>query len=161
MRVLPYALAIGVVLAVLLFLGFGSASAQSQPRQGYGGGYVQGWVYGYTMYDELIPLNWVPVTASSSEYNFTAYTWNNGGYEMYLPAGTFNMSVYEPGYKPYSTSITISDGSSINGFNFYLEQSHVPIPEFPTQLFSMVMMAFAIAATLIAKRAIKRRKQAG
>lgn len=160
MRALPFAMALATLLAILLFVGVGSASGQSHPAQGYGGGYIQGWVYGYTMFDQLIPLGWIPVTASNSQYSFTTSTGGNGAYDMYLPVGTFNLTAGysdNAGYKSYSQSITVSDGASINGFNFYLEQSHVPIPEFPPQLFSVAMI-IAIAATLIAKRRLKRRE---
>jgi hypothetical protein len=112
------------------------------------------------MYDELIPLGWMPVKASNSQYSFKTSTWSNGVYDMYLPVGTFNLTAGysdNAGYKSYSQSITVSDGVSINGFNFYLEQSHVPIPEFPPQLFSIAMV-IVIAATLIARRRLKHRE---
>jgi hypothetical protein len=156
MRLLPYVVALAIVLAVLS-VGMGAVSAQSQPAQGYGGGEVQGFVYGYTIYDELIPLDWVPVTATSNEYNFTTSTFGNGGYHMFLPVGDYNMSVYEPGFKPYSMSISVADGASLNGLNFYLERSEVPIPEFPGQTLTFIMIV-AFASALLLKRAAKRRK---
>lgn len=108
------------------------------------------------MYDELVPLLWVSVTATSADYNFVAYTGANGTYEMFLPAGTYNLSVSAPGYKPYSGSISVSDGSS-SAINVYLEQSGVPVPEFPAQAVSIVVVA-ALAAALLSKRATKRKR---
>lgn len=157
MKLTAYACAAVIMIAAMLLLGVGPASAQSHPNQGYGGGYVNGYVYGYTMYDELIPLDWVEVTARNGEYNFTTQTWNAGFYDMYLPVGTFNVTAYEPGFLSYSVSIAVSDGSSLNGINFYMERSNVPIPEFPSQLLPAVM-AIAVGTALIAKRATKRRK---
>jgi len=156
MRKLAYAVALAIIMAIVFRAG-SFASAQSQPVQGYGGGYVSGYVYGYNMWDELIPLDWVQVNATSDQYGtFSAYTAGGGFYDMFLPTGTFMLSVEEPGFKAYNMSIAVSDGASLNGINFYLERSNVPIPEFPTQIISL-MVIIAIAAALIARRAAKRR----
>lgn len=156
MRRLPYALIVGIALAIVLTT-TGPTSAEEQPAQ-FGGGYLSGFVYGYSMYDELIPINWATITASNDLYTFTTYSYADGGYGFYLPTGTFNVTVDEPGFIPQSRSITISDGSSTSGFNFFLERSNVPIPEFPTQFISLLMIA-AIAGALVAKRLIKRKRQ--
>lgn len=154
MRLLPYWLALGVVLAVL-FIGVGTASAHNQPKQ-YGGGYVQGAVYGYNMWDELIPIDWAQITASNDIYTFKYSSYADGGYGFYLPTGTFNLTVEEAGFVAQSRTIAVSDGSSTTGFNFFLQRSNVPIPEFPMQFFA-VLMIVAIAGALLAKRSIKRR----
>jgi len=156
MRPLPYALIAGIVLAMVLAT-MGTASAGEQPAQ-FGGGFVSGFVYGYSMYDELIPINWATITASNDLYTFTTYSYADGGYGFYLPTGTFNMTVDEPGFIPQSRSITISDGSSTSGFNFFLERSNVPIPEFPTHFISLLMIV-AMAGALVVKRSIRRKRQ--
>jgi len=107
------------------------------------------------MYDELIPLEWVDITASNGQYRFTTQSWADGGYHMFLPVGMFDLTASEPGYVSYSLSITVSDGASLNGINFYLEQSHVPIPEFPINMVSLLMIATLVGALLV-KRAVKR-----
>jgi len=154
MKFAGYLAAIAVLFAVVV-LAAGSAAAQTHPNQ-YGGGRVSGFVYGYNMWNELIPLDWVPITASGGEYSFTTYSYAGGGYEMFLPTGTFNLTASEPGYKPYSMSVTVSNGASLNGFNFYLERSNVPIPEFPAQSLALILVA-ALAGALIAKRSIRRK----
>ncbi|OFX15802.1 hypothetical protein A3K71_07580 [archaeon RBG_16_50_20] len=156
MRLLPYWLSLGIVLSVL-FIGAGMASAQNQPKQ-YGGGYVQGAVYGYNMWDELIPIDWAEITASNDIYTFRYSSYADGSYGFYLPTGTFNLTVDEPGFVAQSRTIAVSDGSATTGFNFFLQRSNVPIPEFPTQFFA-VLMIIAIAGALIAKRTIKRRNR--
>jgi hypothetical protein len=149
-------LGLAAVLAVLV-MGLGHVSAQPmQTLQSAGGGRLAGSVYAYNMWNELIPLDWVPVTASNSEYNFTTYSYYGGGYGMYLPVGTYNVTAAEPGYTSYSQSVTISDGASLNGINFYLEESHIPVPEFPAQAL-MAIMILAFTAALLAKRATKRK----
>jgi hypothetical protein len=65
------------------------------------------------------------------------------------------VSVYVQGYTTQSSSVAVSDGSQ-SSINFFLEESHVPVPEFPAQMLSALMI-IAIAATLVAKRAVKRK----
>ena len=154
MRSMPYWMALSIVLAVL-FLGARMASAQNQPAQ-YGGGYIQGYVFGYNMWDELVPLGWAEISASNDLYSFQYSSYTDGSYGFYLPVGTFNVTVDEPGFAGQSRSLTVSDGSATTGFNFFLERSNVPVPEFPTEFFA-VLMVVAIAGTLIAKRSIRRR----
>lgn len=156
MKLLPYAIAFGILIAIL-FVSVGATSAQNQPKQ-YGGGYVQGFVFGYNMWDELIPIDWAQVTASNSLYAFTYASYGDGGYGFYLPTGTYNLTVSEQGFVSQSKSIAVSDGSSTNGFNFYLERSNLPIPEFPTQ-FIAALMVVAIAGALLTKRSIRRKNR--
>lgn len=148
---MPYAAAVGIVLAILI-LGVGPTTAQT-PLQG--GGYIHGWVYGFNMWDELVPLEWVNVAATNADYEFVASTGVNGTFEMFLPAGTYKLTISAPGYKAYSSSVAVSDGSS-STVNLYLEQSGVPIPEFPAQAVSMIVV-MALAVTLLSRKAMKRK----
>ena len=153
MRPVLGALAVGIVL-VMLVLGSRPAIAQA-PQQG--GGYIQGWVYGFDMYDQLVPLEWANVTASDGVYQFVAATSANGGYEMFVPAGTYNLTVSAPGYKSYSRSIGVSDGSS-STVTVYLYESGIPVPEFPAQAISLLVM-LGVAAALFTKKATKRTRR--
>ena len=151
MRLAPYAVAIGIMVAILI-LSAPPAFAQI-PQQG--GGYIFGYVYGFNMWDHLVPLEWVTVTATNADYQFAISTGANGTFEMFVPAGTYNLTVDAPGYKPYSSSVSVSDGSSSMA-SFYLEQSGVPIPEFPAQAVSLIV-AMALAVTLLARKTAKRK----
>ncbi len=145
-------LALGIAIGLL---GAGSVFGHSQPTQSYyGGGYVSVHVYGFNMYDELIPISWAQVTATNTHFSFRAATASEGGYEMVLPVGTYNVTVNAPGYVTQSISVSVSDGSA-GPVSFYLEESHIPIPEFPSQMISVILV-LASAATLLAKRAAKR-----
>jgi hypothetical protein len=148
MSLTPYAAAVGIVLAFLI-LGVGPTTQALLQ----GGGYLHGSVYGFDMYDKLVPLEWVKVIATSADYQFAVSTGANGTYGMYLPSGTYNLTVSAPGYKPYSSSVAVADGSS-STINVYLEQSGVPVPEFPAQAIFMVMIV-AVAAALLTKKATK------
>lgn len=155
MRLFVPLLALGILFAVVA-VSAGFAYAQSQPKT-YGGGYVQGHVYGYNMWDELIPIDWAEVSASNELYSFKTWSYSDGGYGMFLPTGSYNVTVEEPGFKSQSMIIAVSDGSATTGLNFFLERANVPIPEFPTQLISVVMV-LAVAGALMVKRAIRRRR---
>jgi hypothetical protein len=145
----------GIFVLALLILVVGSASAEMHPSQlGPGGGMAQGNVYGFTMFDEREPIVWAQVTAVAGQYKFQTSTGAGGAYSMFLPTGTYNFTVDAgSAYKAQSQSVTVSNGGT-SSVNFYLEQSHVPIPEFPTQLLSLIMVA-AFAAALITQRKIR------
>jgi hypothetical protein len=132
------------------------AQPQVQPSYGEGGGMITGSVYGFDMFDRLQPIAWASVYANNGQTTFRAYTSGSGYYEMYVPQGLYNVTVVEPGYVPYSSSVAVSPGSA-STINFYLEQSHIPVPEFPSGMVSAVTV-LALAAVLIAARRTKRRK---
>jgi hypothetical protein len=147
----------GFTIAMLV-LGTRFVGAQPQPQQqfGAGGGLITGSVYGFDMFDELIPIAWAPVYANNGQRTFTAYTSGGGYYEMYVPQGTYNVTVVQPGYVPQGSVVAVSPGSA-STINFYLEESHVPVPEFPSGMASAIAV-LAFAAVLVAVKRTKRRK---
>ncbi len=147
----------GVVALMLLSPKLAVAQPQSPQYAGPGGGGITGYVYGFDMFDQLQPIAWASVYADDGQYKFVAYSSSGGYYEMFVPTGTYNVTVVEPGYKPYSNTVAVSSGST-STINFYLEQSHVPVPEFP----SGMMQAFAVvtlSAALLAMRHSKRKRR--
>lgn len=156
MRTLPYWVAVALFLAVLS-TSASVASAQTQPRQ-FGGGYVQGYVFGYNMWDELITIGWAEISVSNDVYTFHYSSYSDGSYGFFLPTGTFNMTVQEQGFVSQSKSISVSEGSATTGYNFFLQRSNVPIPEYPTQIFA-ILTTIAMASALLATRSIKKRKR--
>jgi aspartate/methionine/tyrosine aminotransferase len=81
---------------------------------------------------------------------FSAASDANGAYELFIPVGNYNVTVAEPGYVSYSTGIVVSGGSA-SVINFYLEESHVPVPEFRSELLSVVL-ALSLIAILLPKK---------
>jgi len=140
------------VVVVATILGTRAVFAHDQPRQ-YGGGYIHGWVYGFNYDNYLLPASWANVTATSGRDAFHAASGVNGGYEMFLPVGAYNVTATEPGYISLSTAVSVSDGSS-SVINFYLYESHVPVPEFQSQFLSLVLM-LSLAAVLLAKKTLR------
>jgi hypothetical protein len=95
------------------------------------GGLLFGYVYGFNTYDQLIPLESVTVTATGGGQHFATSTGTGGNFEMFLPVGAYNVSVSQPGYKPYSSTVAISNGSSLT-VNFYLEESGTTLQQTTT-----------------------------
>jgi hypothetical protein len=121
-------------------------------------GLAQGWAYSYTWCDDWRTTSWVMVQFSGAPGLLTYYTFD-GHYEAYLPAGTWKMDVIPwlagakgPGYGAQSFTLAISDGQ-VGGYNVYLEETGVPVPEFPT---AIVVLASALAAAL---SILRRRKK--
>ena len=146
MKTAAYAVALGILLAIFILKA--PAISALSPQSG---GLIFGSVYGFTWDDQLIPLEWVQVTATSPNYPpFTVSTGANGTFEMFVPTGTYNLTVSPPGYTAHSSMVSVSDGSS-STTSFYLQQSHVPIPEFPTQAVVFII-AIVLATTLLTRK---------
>ena len=117
-----------------------------------GGGYVYGYVFSFDQYDQLITVGWADILATNDMYTFTAYSGGDGFYEIVLPSGTYTFSISEPGYKEYSASIAVSNGSS-TPFNVYLERSEVPIPEFSEYLAAVAIITAFVSVIALTRRA--------
>ena len=158
MRKISY-LVVFLIITITTLLGTGITLAHAQttrdsdPTQYYGSGYLYGQVLGFDQYNYLVPISWAKVIATNGISVFAASTSGDGFYGMYLPAGYYNVTAIEPGFVPHTIFVAVSDGSS-SSINFYLEQSHIPVPEFQPQMILAVVMA-ALTATLLAKRARK------
>jgi hypothetical protein len=153
MKLAHYAVQVAILLFILT-VGVGRASAQA-PFQG--SGYLQGYVYGLTTNDEMVPLVWANVTASNSNYHFMAATGENGTFGMFLPPGNYTLTVSSPGFKAYNATLVVSDGSDLS-LTIYLYESGVPIPEFPVQVPTIAMIMILVAAALLTKRMPKRKR---
>ncbi len=122
-------------------------------------GLASGTVYSYTWCDDWRTTSWVNVLFSGAPGALNYYTFD-GRYEAYIPAGTWKMDVIPwlagakaPGYGSQSFTLAISEGQAA-GYNVYLEETGVPIPELPTTL---VVLASALAAAVSILR--RRRKR--
>lgn len=118
---------------------------------------IRGTVLGFNMYDELEPILWATVNANNGQHSFLAYTGSGGFYEMFVPTGSYNVTVTEPGYLSYSISVIVSDGSA-NSINFTLEESHVPVPEFQPNV-TLIVMVLTLAGALVLRRRSTRRSR--
>ena len=150
------ATAVAVAGIILATVALGARPAMAQSPAQVGGGYIQGYVYGFDMYNELIPLEWVQVSASNANYHFSTSTGGDGGYLLYLPVGAYNVTVYAPGFTSSSQTAAVPNGGG-SQVSFYLQESGVPVPEFPSGVFPM-LLALIGGAALLTKRATRRKR---
>jgi hypothetical protein len=166
MKLVCYVLVAAGMIALAL-LGTRVAVAQSQPTPSYGpgGGLITGQVLGYDTsnlnnFGQFQPIVWANVTATNSQHTFVASTSSGGYYQMYVLTGIYNVTASERGYKPYSISVAVSDGSS-SAINFNLEEcstcTYGAVPEFPTGMASTI--AIVAITTALAVMKLRKRKR--
>jgi len=121
--------------------------------------HARGQVIGYTYCNDWRSVSWTTVQFTAADGKIFNYYTFDGMYDAWLPAGSYTMSTIfwspakQEGYKVYTTPIALSDGS-VSVLNVFLEQSGVPIPEFPV---AAIVLASALAASLFILR--RRKKQ--
>jgi len=120
-------------------------------------GLATGMVTGYTWCDDWRPTSWTTVQFTAADGKVYSYPTLDGQYAAWLPMGQYSMAViyWSPagqGYKTYTAPLYVSDGG-VGVLNAHLEQSGVPIPEFPV---AATVLAFVLAASLVILRRRKR-----
>jgi hypothetical protein len=121
-------------------------------------GLITGSVFGYTYCDDWRTVSWTNVKFVGADNTaFDVYTFD-GKFAAWLKPGPYTASVifWTPtmgeGYKVQTMPYHVSDGA-FGAFNVYLEQSQVPIPEFPV---AAIVLASALAASLFILRRKRR-----
>jgi hypothetical protein len=116
-------------------------------------GLISGQVSGFTWSDEIRPVSWASITAAGAGGTFVSYSWD-GYYDMYLPAGTYDLTVAESaGHETLSAPITVSTGQLVTGFSFYLQRTNIPIPEFGV----VIALVTALGASLVVLRRTRKK----
>ncbi len=112
--------------------------ASSAPKYyGGAGGTISGTVVG----PSGNVVDWTQISAVSGNQTFEAFSGFSGFYLMRVPAGIYNVSVYDP-YSPQywapNANVTVTDNSS-STVNFYLQQQPPSaVPEFQPNLSVLV-----------------------
>jgi len=101
------------------------------------------------LFGELYPLSWAQILAAGPT-SAVAYSLD-GGFDLWLPNGTYTVSVWIPPYQVYqqqTVTVTVTDGSETSlGFN--LTETGIPIPEFSrTQFAAIVIILISLWLTL-------------
>jgi len=145
---------------VLVFLLLASLSAivilshVSESKGAVGGGMVNGYVYGRNYMGDLKPLAWANVTVTNGTYTQSTSSAGDGYYRMYVPVGEYTLTASLVGFNSSSTFLPVTNGSTTH-YDFYLEQTNEPIPEF--SLFAAP--AASILALWISLAVLRRRKR--
>jgi hypothetical protein len=84
--------------------------------------------------------------------------WDQDAYFMWLPAGTYDLSVSADGasqvFAPASTTIVVSDGFSAS-YDQPLYPTGVPVPEFPATTLIVLLSAMGASVYLLRRRKLK------
>jgi hypothetical protein len=119
-------------------------------------GLVTGNAFAFNWANEFRTLSWATVSvtgapgSAGSPWNF--YTLD-GNYQAYLPPGTYQFTITSPGFASQTYSVAVSSGQTGTGYNMYLQQSNIPVPEF-----SGLVIA-AIAALAASVYVLRRRRK--
>ncbi len=144
-----------LVVVALVLAGKSFVFASPVPNYyGGAGGTISGTVIGPTG----MVVDWTQISAVSGNQTFEAFSGFSGFYLMRVPAGTYNVSVYDP-YSPQywapNANVNVTDGSS-STVNFYLQQQpSSAVPEFQPNL-SVFVVVLVIGATCFVSRRLKR-----
>lgn len=140
-----------LVAVIIILVGFLTTACQLKAQTTYPpGGGIHGTVLGYDMYDQLTPLSWATVTAEIDGVVVAQANSQEGTYEMFVPGGDILLIVQSPGYINQTVHVYVSPGSSTT-YNFTLDRSNKPIPEYPNEA-SIIFAAIALLTTLIMLR---------
>ena len=160
------ALILASIALVLILSTNAQAVAYTHEGQYYGvsGGEVRGFVLGSNRV-----LDWAIIYAKGSQRTYEAFSGMSGAYQMRLPVGTYNVSANFPGYQSVSRMVNVTEGSStsldfhLNNsvsvavssgsysvINFYLDETQVPVPEFGSGAFAVLVLT--MLAMLILRR---------
>ena len=141
-----------VILAVAMFA-FAVLPSHALPSG------IGGTVYWSDQYGNLHPFSWVQVRATAQDGAITvASSTVDGAYVLWVAPGTYNVTASsEPGFTPQSKMVVVTDGGVAGGVDFQLEASGNPIPEYPTSLLPIVLLATTTAAIVIIRRRIPQR----
>jgi len=136
------------VLALLvLMLSSAHVSAHSLPQQGEDT-VLQGYVLGSGSAG-IQPIDWALIRLKSANQGFQVFSGITGFYQIYLPGGTYNVTVsvpVDPTYLNYTTSLTIQNGTTTQ-MDFNLQRV-LPVAGIQPQS-ALIATLPAIAATAL------------
>ncbi|MEM2943112.1 MAG: carboxypeptidase-like regulatory domain-containing protein [Candidatus Bathyarchaeia archaeon] len=116
-----------------------------------GGSMVVGTVYARNYMGDYRALGWANVTATDGHIVLRARTTSDGRYQLFLSTGSWELITSMPGYKPVSKVIAVPDGGTVT-YDFYLEESGVPIPEFHEYAAPFITSICLLLAVLVLRR---------
>jgi len=144
----PHILAVSLVLLTSALLLLASDQVVA------GGSMVVGTVYTRNYMGDYRATGWANVTATNGDLVLRARTTSDGQYRLYLGTGSWELITDVPGYKTVSKVIAVPDGGTVS-YDFYLEQSGVPIPEFHEYATPLITsMSLLLVVILMRRRTI-------
>jgi len=135
-----------------MFAVLGGSLVSAASTQDYGpGGTISGTVVG----PAGNVVDWAQIYAHNGNLTYQAFSGFSGFYLMRVPAGTYNVTVYDfynPTYWAQNASVNVTDGS-VSTVNFYL-QYPVPqaMPEYSPDVSVLVCILGLAAVSVVARR---------
>jgi len=114
-------------------------------------GFISGTALAFTWANDFRPLSWATISvtgASGASWNY--YTFD-GQYGMYLPGGSYSLTISSPGIASQTLSVSVTGGEFGTAGNVYMQQSNIPVPEF-TGLAIVAFGAFAASLYVLQRR---------
>ncbi|MFI5448745.1 MAG: hypothetical protein ACHQ03_03110 [Candidatus Bathyarchaeia archaeon] len=137
-----------MLMVLLVLLSSRIVSAHSSPQQNLQNTALQGYVLGSGSAG-IRPIDWALIKLKNGQQSFEVFSGITGFYQIYLPGGTYNITVnvpVDPSYLNYSTALMIPNGTTTI-MNFQLQQV-LPVPELHAPLTFFILSA--IGTCLIA-----------
>ena len=113
-------------------------------------GLVRGTIVGATYTDDARTISWAQINFTNPTLTETHYSYD-GFYEAYLDPGNYSLIVTQwtskgEGHYPVSSTITVPEGSELEGINIFMERSGIPIPEatVPTLLLTFTIFIITV-----------------
>ena len=143
------------LLGISLTLAGSSLALASNTPNYYGG--AGGTISGIVVSPSGNVVDWSQIYARSGNQTFGAFSGFSGFYLMRVPAGVYNVTVYDfynPTYWAPAANVTVTDGSNTT-VNFYLQLPLTPVPEFQPTLLAIVLMLAIAASCVLTRRSSK------
>jgi len=121
-------------------------------------GFISGTALAFTWANDFRSLSWAAVSvagASGSTWNYYTY---DGEFQMYLPEGTYSLTISSPGIASQTLTIAVTGGEAGTAANVYMQQTNVPVPEF-TGIPIVAFLALATSFYILRRRATKPRRK--
>jgi len=136
---------------LLLLLSSRIVSANSLPQQNLQDTALQGYVLGSGSAG-IQPIDWALIMLRNGAQSFEVFSGISGFYQIYLPGGTYNVTVnvpVDPSYLNYSSTLMIQNGTTTL-MNFQLQQV-LPVPEIHSPI-TFVIILSTVGVTLLSRK---------
>jgi hypothetical protein len=122
-------------------------------------GYVQGLVLALDWNDAVRTVSWATIQIRGGTTQYYWYTWD-GWFDGYQDSGSYQTTIYEwsesgEGHRTQQLTLTVTAGQANRAATAMLEESGIPVPEFPTTI--LIFLA-AFAGSLWLGYAVRKRK---
>jgi hypothetical protein len=108
--------------------------------------HIEGFVYTRNYMGDFRAGSWLMAEAQGANLEEPASGPYDGAYDMYVTPETYTVTAEGPGYIGASRTIVTTWGGDSTGQDFYLEESGLPIPEFPAV--GLLALTSTLAASL-------------